>query len=198
MLRERMRRAQVNETDIDETFVFSSGPGGQSVNKVSSCVCLVHRLCGIRIKCQKTRSQKFNRLLARQWLLEEIERRKQKSIISEHQRLAKEKRQKRKRPAYLQEEIFNTKRLQSHKKFDRRKISLVRNFRNPSSITKWTFKRWNIFYCIKNLDKKDGVCYLSSTLNWSLKAISSKVLIPSQVILWRVWSWLRVNAGGVD
>ena len=70
---ERMAALDVREEDIEEQFVRSSGAGGQNVNKVSSCVLLHHRPSGIRVRCQKERSQGLNRFLARRILLEKIE-----------------------------------------------------------------------------------------------------------------------------
>ena len=38
------------EEELDERFVRGSGPGGQSVNKTSNCVCLKHIPTGIFVK----------------------------------------------------------------------------------------------------------------------------------------------------
>jgi len=72
-LRERMARLGVKEKDLQETFLRSSGPGGQKVNKTSSCVQLVHLPTGISVKCQRERSQTLNRFLARRILLDHLE-----------------------------------------------------------------------------------------------------------------------------
>lgn len=118
----RMTRLGVNERDITESFIRSSGPGGQNVNKVSSCVQLVHSPTGILIKCQKERSQSMNRYLARILLLDLIE---QKMIAEKQKRISEKekiKRQNRKRPHKLQELILENKRQKKQKKSARKKI----------------------------------------------------------------------------
>jgi protein subunit release factor B len=66
----------INENDIEELFIRSSGPGGQNVNKVSTCVVLKHRLTGIIVKCQEFRTQHQNRERARELLVLQLERRR--------------------------------------------------------------------------------------------------------------------------
>ena len=56
-LAERLARLGVREEDLDESFVHSGGKGGQNVNKVATCVVLVHRPSGIAVKCQRERTQ---------------------------------------------------------------------------------------------------------------------------------------------
>lgn len=73
-LREKMAALGVTEGDLEETFLRSSGKGGQHVNKTSSCVQLRHRPTGIEVKCMRERSQSVNRFLARRELLERLER----------------------------------------------------------------------------------------------------------------------------
>src|SRR5512136_878072 len=94
---ERMERLGVSEGDLRETFVRSSGPGGQKVNKTSSCVHLVHMPSGLSVKCQQSRSQTMNRFIARRLLLNRIERIQKGLVIEEKQRIEKIKRQKRRR-----------------------------------------------------------------------------------------------------
>jgi len=75
-LGQRMAALGVRETDIKESFVRSGGHGGQNVNKVSTCVMLVHRPTGVMVKCQDTRQQGMNRFIARKLLLDKIEERR--------------------------------------------------------------------------------------------------------------------------
>jgi RF-1 domain len=50
--------------------ILGSGPGGQSINKTSNNVQLLHKPSGLRVTCQITRSLETNRKLARRILLE--------------------------------------------------------------------------------------------------------------------------------
>ena len=52
--------------DIKIDLMRSSGPGGQNVNKVESCVRLTHIPTGIIVKCIMTRDQKQNLKVAKE------------------------------------------------------------------------------------------------------------------------------------
>lgn len=67
-----MAELGVTESDFEETFIRSSGNGGQHVNKTSSAVQLRHKPSGIMVSASKERSQSINRFLARRELLERI------------------------------------------------------------------------------------------------------------------------------
>ena len=123
-LSERMERLGVTEEDLRETFVRSSGPGGQKVNKTSSCVQLVHIPSGLSVKCQESRSQSLNRFMARRMLLDRIERVKRGAVEAEKQQAEKIRRQKRRRSRRAREKTLKLKHMQSEKKSLRSKTSL--------------------------------------------------------------------------
>lgn len=108
-LAERFDRLSIREEDIEESFVRSRGHGGQNVNKVSTCVILVHRPTGTQVKCQRERSQALNRFHARRLLADKIERRIQGAASAEAQRIAKIRRQKRRRSRRAQEKMLQAK-----------------------------------------------------------------------------------------
>jgi peptide chain release factor len=74
-LERRMAGLNIRECDIEEKFIHSSGPGGQKVNKTSSCVYLKHLPTSLEIKSGQERSQGLNRYYARKKLCELIENR---------------------------------------------------------------------------------------------------------------------------
>lgn len=112
----RMAALGVREQDIDERFVRSSGAGGQNVNKVSSCVLLRHRPTGMRVRCQRERSQGLNRYLARRLLVDKIEAAARGAAEEEAQRVARIRRQKRRRSRRAKLRMLADKRRQGEKK----------------------------------------------------------------------------------
>lgn len=66
-------RLKLAETDLEESFLKGSGPGGQKINKTSSAVQLKHLPTGIVVKSQETRSRQQNRKFARLILAEKLD-----------------------------------------------------------------------------------------------------------------------------
>ncbi len=112
----RMNALGVNEAEIEETFVRSGGAGGQKVNKSSSCVMLLHRPTGLRVKSQTTRHQAMNRFLARRLLLDKIERMRKGYVEAERARIEKIRRQKQKRSSRAKQRMLADKARHSEKK----------------------------------------------------------------------------------
>jgi protein subunit release factor B len=115
-LEERMAALGIREEDIVEKFIRSGGRGGQNVNKVATCVYLKHLPTGTEVKCQQERSQALNRYLARRILADKIEAAIFGKASAEEQRIAKIRRQKRKRSKRAKEKMLAAKRRVSEKK----------------------------------------------------------------------------------
>ena len=118
-LAERMEKLGIREGDIVEKFIRSGGHGGQNVNKVATCVYLKHLPTGTEVKCQQERLQSLNRFLARRILADKIETAVLGKQSAEEQRIAKIRRQKRKRSKRAKEKMLADKRQVSEKKKDR-------------------------------------------------------------------------------
>jgi protein subunit release factor B len=116
-----MVRSLVSKDDVVESFVRSSGPGGQNVNKVSSCVVLHHKPTGIIIKCQKNRSQFLNREEAWKLLNKAVEDRQIKEHRAWRSAIEKKKRQTRKKSKAAKERMLEEKKKRGLKKQNRSK-----------------------------------------------------------------------------
>lgn len=121
LLKQKMIRLGIKEPDILEEFVRSSGPGGQNVNKTSTCVYLKHIPTGIEVKCQKSRSQSLNRFLARQILANKIENMVLGRESEERKSIEKIRRQKRKRSKRAKEKMLHAKKMVGEKKMLRQR-----------------------------------------------------------------------------
>jgi protein subunit release factor B len=121
-IKSRMKQLGISETDLEETFSRSSGPGGQNVNKVSTAVTLRHRSSGISVAVQDSRSQAVNRKLARERLFDAIERAEEARRAAEIAEREKARRRKSRRPAALKQKILESKRKRAELKKQRAKI----------------------------------------------------------------------------
>ena len=124
-LEKRMALLGVKEEDIVESFIRSSGPGGQNVNKTATCVYLKHLPTGLEVKCQRQRSQLLNRSLARHILLSKIEHKIQQDNLQRQSFKAKVMRRNRQKPKSIKLKILEDKRRHAQKKFVRRKINEI-------------------------------------------------------------------------
>jgi protein subunit release factor B len=96
-LLKKMDELGVKESDLDEKFIHSGGPGGQNVNKVATCVQIRHIPSGITVKNQEDRSQGVNRFLARRSLLSKIEETLTGKPSKEQLKIQKVQKQKKRR-----------------------------------------------------------------------------------------------------
>ncbi len=112
--------ATIDPADVQESFIRSSGPGGQNVNKVATCVQLLHRPTGIKVKCQKYRFQHMNRQEAWALLARAVDQKFEQAHQRVKQAQAKKRRQNRKRSPAAKARMLDVKKKHSQKKQQRR------------------------------------------------------------------------------
>jgi peptide chain release factor len=115
-IEQRMKELGILDSELEEIFARSGGPGGQNVNKVSTAVTLRHLPSGASVTVQDSRSQALNRKLARERLLDAIELRRHDERAAQIKRREKIRRQRSPRPPALKKRILEGKRRRSRLK----------------------------------------------------------------------------------
>lgn len=116
----RLAALDLVESDFEEKFARSGGPGGQHVNKVSTAVTLRHKPTRLSVTVQDSRSQAINRRTAWFRLLGLIEKQRADAKAAARAEREKVRRQKRPRPWGLKQRILKEKKHRSEIKKLRR------------------------------------------------------------------------------
>lgn len=122
-LERRMAAFNIREEVLEEQFVRSQGPGGQNVNKVSTCVVLHYRPMGLKVRCDETRSQGMNRFLARRRLVEQIAKEIDHQKTEEEKKRFKIRKQKKRRSRRTKEKLRELKAMKKEKKSLRKHVN---------------------------------------------------------------------------
>ncbi|MEX1118996.1 MAG: peptide chain release factor-like protein [Terrimicrobiaceae bacterium] len=120
--REKLKALGINAGDLEVSFTRSSGPGGQHVNKVSTCVTIRHVPSGLSVTSSDSRSQSMNRQLAMDRLLEVFEKKREEKRQKRLAEIAKARRQRAKRSLGTKRKLVESKRHRSETKQRRGKV----------------------------------------------------------------------------
>lgn len=116
----RMAALGIREGDLVEKFVRSRGKGGQNVNRVATCVILSHKISGLTVRSESSRTQGMNRYFARKILADKLDEKIHGDESAKKKEIEKLRRQKRKRSKRAKEKMLETKREHSKVKELRR------------------------------------------------------------------------------
>lgn len=123
-LKKRMRSFDVEEKDLVEKFIKSSGPGGRKRDTSSCGVYLKHEPTGIEVRCAAERSQSANRFLARRRLTDKIASAIHGEKTKKKQEIEKIRRRKKRRSRRAKEKILEEK----------KKNAIKKNLRKPPEL----------------------------------------------------------------
>lgn len=99
-LKERLKKLEIDPNRIEEQFARGGGPGGQKINKSSTCVILRYPPLELSVKVQRARQRSLNRFLALRELTDRIEMRiapKESRRLKKIERIRKQKSRRRRR-----------------------------------------------------------------------------------------------------
>ncbi|MEI8294869.1 MAG: peptide chain release factor-like protein [bacterium] len=114
---------KLRDSDIEEMFSRSSGPGGQHVNKVSTAVTLRHVPSGLSVTVSDSRSQAMNRETARRRLLRKIREAAEANKLARLAEAARERRRKAQRSRGTKAKMVEAKRHRAETKKMRSKVA---------------------------------------------------------------------------
>lgn len=117
-----IRMKKLCDSEIEEMFSRSSGPGGQHVNKVSTAVTLRHIATGLSVTVSDSRSQAMNRETARRRLMEKIQEAAEVKKLEQLAEVSRERRRKAKRSRGTKAKLVESKRRRSETKKMRSKV----------------------------------------------------------------------------
>lgn len=112
----------IKPEDIEEHFTKGGGPGGQKINKTSSCVELTHIPSGTIVRMQKHREQSLNRISAYKLLIDKIEEQVKGEESKRAKRIFKLRKQKQRRSRKAKEKMLEEKHHRGDIKEARKKI----------------------------------------------------------------------------
>lgn len=112
----------IKPEDIEEHFTKGGGPGGQKINKTSSCVELTHLPTGIIVRVQKHRERSANRISAYKLLIDKIEEQTKGEESKRAKKIFKIRKQKQRRSRKAKEKMLEEKHQRSEIKETRKKI----------------------------------------------------------------------------